>query len=290
MKKLILLVLIVPFLFSCNQKKIKQLEQQNDSLKQQTTSKDDAIIDFLQAINDIQENLDSIKEREMIISEQTEGKTELQKSVQENINDDVNKIYNLMLESRAQLEAAQKKLGKSNYYVKELETMLANMTKQLEQKDEEIAGLVVALQEMNIKIETLTKDVSRLDSEGKEKTKTIENQAKEIEGQTIEINTAYYTVGTSKDLKEQNIITAEGGFIGIGKSKKLNDNVDDSKFTKIDIRTTTVINIPGKKATIVTNHPTDSYEITGEDTGRILTIKDYKNFWKSSRYLVVVVQ
>lgn len=290
MKKLILLLLIVPFLFSCSQKKIKQLEDKNDSLVQQASSKDDAIIDFLQAINEIQDNLDSIKEQEMIISEQTEGKTELKKSVQENINDDVNMIYNLMLDSRAQLEAAQKKLGKTNYYVKELETMLANMTKQLEQKDEEIAQLVVALQEMNIKIETLTKDVSRLDKEGKMKSEAIEMQADVIEGQSIEINTAYYAIGTSKELKDMEIITAEGGFIGIGKSKKLNDDIDDSKFTKIDIRTTTVIELPGKKVKVVTNHPTSSYEITGEGDERILTINDYQNFWKSSKYLVVVVQ
>ena len=290
MKKLILVLLITPFLFSCNQKKIKQLEEKNDSLTQQTFTKDDAIVDFLKAINDIQDNLDSIKEREMIISEQTEGKTELQKSVQENINDDVNMIYNLMLESRAKLDAAQKKLGKTNLYVKELETMLANMTKQIEQKDKEIAQMVVALEEMNVKIEALTKDVSRLDQEGKEKSKTIETQAEEIADKTIELNTAYYTVGTSKDLKEMGVITAEGGFIGIGKSKKLNDDIDDSKFTKIDIRNTKVIPVPGKKVTVVTNHPTDSYEITGEGSERILTIKNYQNFWKSSSYLVVVVQ
>ena len=46
-----------------------------------------------------------------------------------------------------------------------------------------------------------------------------------------------------------------------------------------------------KKAKIVTNHPSDSYEIESEgDVTERIIIKDAAAFWSSSKYLVVVVE
>jgi len=91
------------------------------------------------------------------------------------------------------------------------------------------------------------------------------------------------------DIKDNNIITAEGGFIGIGKNKKLKQDFNDKFFTKIDITKTTQIPIPGKKPKIITNHPTESYKISGEGDSAILEIINANSFWKSSKYLVVVI-
>ncbi|MEZ5199731.1 MAG: hypothetical protein R2764_26110 [Bacteroidales bacterium] len=105
----------------------------------------------------------------------------------------------------------------------------------------------------------------------------------------IELSTAYYAVGTKKNLKENNIITSEGGFIGIGKNKKLKSDFNESFFTRVDTRNTTQISIPGKKAQVVTTHPTESYKIMGEGDDQILEILDANEFWKSSKYLVVII-
>ena len=77
----------------------------------------------------------------MIITEKTESKTELQKKAKDQINEDINSIYSLMLDTRNKLDDVKKKLGKSNFQVKELEKMVENFTAQLEQKDGEIAVL-----------------------------------------------------------------------------------------------------------------------------------------------------
>lgn len=289
MKKLILVVLIVPFLISCNHQKIKKLESQNDSLLQQASLKDESINEFLMSFNEIQDNLDSIKTKEMIITESTAGKTELKKNAKDQINDDINTIYLLLNDTQDKLEELRKKLGKSNYQVQELTKMVNNLTKQLQEKDEEIEALRGELEQMNIKVSDLTRNVTNLKKVNKEQNEVIGDQAEVIVEKNIELSTAYYAVGTKKNLKENNIITSEGGFIGIGKNKKLKSDFNESFFTRVDTRNTTQISIPGKKAQVVTTHPTESYKIMGEGDDQILEILDANEFWKSSKYLVVII-
>jgi chromosome segregation ATPase len=288
MKKIILILLVIPLFIGCNKQKIKQLEARNDSLSQQTNLKDESINEFLAAFNDIQENLDSIKSKEMIITEKTDSKTELQKKAKDQINEDIGSIYNLLTDTRNKLDDVKKKLGKANFQVKELEKMVDNFTKQLEQKDGEIASLRTELENMNIQITSLTKDVGDLKQLNEDKEVVISDQKEMIDQKTLELNTAYYAIGTKKELKENNIITAEGGFIGLGKNKKLKGDFNDKLFTKIDIRQVTQIPLPGKKSQIVTSHAASSYKIDGEDDHRILEIINKDEFWKSSKYLVVI--
>jgi peptidoglycan hydrolase CwlO-like protein len=290
MRKLFFFLLMIPFLISCNQQKVKTLEERNDSLVQAAYEKDQSLNEFLQAFNDIQGNLDSIKAKEMIISEKTENKSELKKKAKDQINDDINSIYDLLLDTREKLDDVRKKLGKSNYQVKEMEKMLASLSKQLEEKDQQIEDLRVELEKMNIKVTNLTEDVTRLSKESKEKSSVIEDQNQMLKEKADALNTAYYVIGTKKDLKENNIITSEGGFIGIGSSEVLKDDFNESHFTRIDIRNTNVIAIPGKKIEIVTTHPSESYTIDGEGDERKLVINNTGEFWKSSRYLVIIVQ
>lgn len=290
MKKLFLFTLIIPVLISCNQKKVEQLEAKNDSLMQVSYAKDSSLDEFLVAFNEIQDNLDSIKSKELLINERTSGKTELRKNAKDQINDDILAIYDLLEENKNKVNELSKKLGKSDYQVKELKKMIDHLTSQMEQKDKEIEVLLTELENMNIKIDYLSKNVARLDVENKAKATVIGEQKEEIDAKTAEINAAYYIVGNKKELKEMNVLTSEGGFIGIGKSKKLNSDFNDESFTRIDRTLTQVISIPGKKPTLVTSHPAESFEISGEGEAQIITIKNYEEFWKTSKYLVIVVQ
>lgn len=290
MKKLALALLIIPVLISCNHQKVKKLEARNDSLVQQAELKDESINEFLQSFSDIQSNLDSIKTKEMIISDRTEGKIELKKKAKDQINDDVNTIYLLLNDTQEKLAEIRKKLGKSNYHVKELQKVVDHLSKQLAAKDKEIAYLMVELEKMNVRVVKLAQSVNTLKRENIEKDATIQDQTEVIDEATLELNKAYFAIGTKKELKENNIITAEGGFIGIGKNKKLADDFNEDFFTQIDIREVSLIPIPGtKKATVITTHGTDSYKIVGEGDDRVLEIVDVDAFWKSSKHLVIII-
>jgi DNA repair exonuclease SbcCD ATPase subunit len=275
---------------SCNQEKVKRLEAINDSLVQQESMKEQSINEFLQAFNEIQYNLDSIKEREMIITEKTKGKTELKKSAKDQINYDINTIYQLLSDTKEKLANMKKRLGKANYQIAELEKLVDHLNKQIQQKDVEIETLRGELEKLNIKVVRLTQDVNNLKADNDVKNKIIEGQADELKMKTEELYTGYYVFGSKKFLKENKIITATGGFIGIGKTKKLKSDFNDENFTKIDIREITEFAIPGSKFKMVTDHPSDSYEILGEKESRVLHITNYERFWKSSRYLVIITE
>ena len=67
------------------------------------------------------------------------------------------------------------------------------------------------------------------------------NEAKEkvITQKVDELNTAYYTLGTEKELIANKVMTKSGGFIGIGRNKKVQQDFNREYFKKIDITKTT---------------------------------------------------
>jgi hypothetical protein len=288
MKKMIGIILFIPLFMGCNKQKIESLQVRNDSLIQQGELKESSINDFLAALNEIQDNLNTIKLKENIISEQYEGNMEMKKDAKEQINSDISAIYSLLTDTRSKLNDAQDKLGKSGFRIKEFEKMVNNLNLQLTQKDSSLLAMKTELENMNIRIASLNNDVTELTQWNSEKESIIASQVEVIDNKNLELNTAFYAVGTKKELKEENIITSSGGFIGLGKAEKLNQTFDEKLFTRIDIRNVTEIPLPGKKQQIVTPHDTTSYKINSESDPVILQIVDKEKFWKSSKYLVVI--
>ena len=301
MKKLFLLMLIPAMLMtvSCNNMKEEnaRLKAKNDSLLALGFQKDTTVMEFVRAFNDIQSNLDSIKLKENIISQNTNGGTEVQTSAREQITGDINAIY-LMLQKnrdmvaslRAKLKKSESGLAGANIKIAELEKMIDNLTMSIETKDAEISQLKDQLGKLNIKVQDLGNQVTNLNTNVENL--SAENKAKQhaIEEKTAALNTAYYVVGTTKELKEKKIIDKSGGFIGIGRSKTVTEDFDKTYFTKADITNLTEISIFKKKAVLLTNHPAGSYKFEGADKKTVdkLVILDYTEFWSRSKYLVII--
>lgn len=107
--------------------------------------------------------------------------------------------------------------------------------------------------------------------------------------QEEKLNTAYFCFGTSKELRDQGVISKEGGFIGLGKTTVLSDDFNQEYFTKIDITLETKIDLMTEDAKVVTNHPKGSYELVkNDDVVEKLKITNPKEFWSASKYLVIV--
>lgn len=284
MKKLILIALLIPVLFGCNNKKkeFEALRTRYDSLLSIGFTKDTAIIGYLESFNTIQANLDSIKMAEMIITQNTQNGAELQTDQKDQINRDINMIFEKLQENKKTIADLRAKMRKSNSKVTVLEEMIDRMTRQIEEKDVEIAQLRDQLERMNIQIEILSSSVQNLEAEGSAKSQTISEQ-------TEALNTAYYVIGTKKELREQNIITMEGGFVGIGRNKKVKEDFNQEYFTRVDITKLKSIPVLRKKADIITTHPSQSYKIFGEKSVDSIVISNQKEFWSASKYLVIVI-
>lgn len=290
MKKL-LFVVVIPVLMlaaGCNQKNVEiaLLKAKNDSLMSIGYVKDSTVIDFVNAFNDIQSNLDSIKMKEKIINKSAQGSSEIKARAKDQINSDINLIYKLQLENRAMVAQLRSKLKKSGVHAVELEQMVENLNKQIEEKDLEIAQLKDDLTKVNIQVTDLTTKVGDLNANVDNL--SVQNIKKQ---QTIdELNTAYYVIGTTSYLKEKEIITKEGGFIGMGRSKDLAPDMNKSSFTQVDITNFNVLPIMKKKVTVLSSHPKTSYRITGKNAADSLIITNPKSFWSLSKVLVINVK
>jgi DNA repair exonuclease SbcCD ATPase subunit len=245
----------------------------NSNLNGKLSEKEEALQDFIASFNEIQENLNAIKEKEKIIS--STSKVGDVKNKEDQIKEDIQAIYDLMAKNKNRIGALSEKLKKSSLRIEGMQKMIENLQNAINQKDGEIADLKTQIEGLNIDISSLKANVEETEKVVAEKTEVIQ--------------TAYYAFGTSKELRDKNIITKEGGFIGIGKSTKVKDDFNKDYFTKINIANSTVINIGAKKAKIITNHPSSSYKLVGDKTVEKLEITNPEEFWSASKYLVIVI-
>ena len=287
MKRIIIALLIVPFFVGCNQKELKQLREQNQQLTVMAQEKDSSINDFIGALNTIEENLEIIKQKENIIAVNAENPNQSQK---QKIASDLTSINNLLEQNKLKIEELDKKLNNSWYQNSKLRKLTDRLKAELETKEGEIVVLNDKVAKLNIEVENLNGKVTELNGTVLALNTENENKAKQIENTTSNLNTAYYVFGTSKELKEKNVISKDGGFIGIGTTAVLSKDFNTSEFEKIDITKTTTIPVIGKKISLVTNHPSSSYKVEGAETVEGITILDPVEFWKSSKYLVVSVR
>lgn len=287
MKKIMFVVsisLLIGFT-SCNNNKeqIAKLKTTNDSLLSLGYQKDTTVIAYVAAFNAIQANLDSIKGKEMIISKSTKGGGELKQDAKDQINQDINSIYELLQKNRQIVANLKNKLKKSNARIDELEKMITTLNAQIEAKDADIAVLKADLEKLNIKVTELSTSVENLSAANQSK-------AQKIDEQTKALNTAYFVIGTAKELLAHNVITKEGGFAGLGRNKTLKADFNKEYFTRIDVTTFKGIAIAKKKVKVITNHPKTAYKLTGAKTIDSLVVKNPAEFWVSSKYLVIIAE
>ena len=265
----------------------QELLTSNDSLQRVVVQKDSAIYAIMGTFSSIEDNLQAIKDKENIIALTATG-NETRQTREEKINEDIQLIYNMLQQNREQVNNLQAKLKKANVKNSELQQMIASLESRIQEKDAEILRLTEELQASNLKIEGLSALAGslqhRLDSLRNED--DLKNAT--IEGQDEALNTAYYIIGSEKELKDLGVLDKKGNF-AVG-SKKARKDFDNSVFSRIDIREQTSFNLNGaKKARVVTAHPLDSYTIYGQKPVDSLVVNNYYKFWNSSKYLVIVV-
>jgi len=97
-----------------------------------------------------------------------------------------------------------------------------------------------------------------------------------------DLNQAYYAIGTKRELIKKGVLV-KGGLI---RQDDVNENVDLSAFTKIDIRKTTKFPVDAKKFKIESEHPSQSYEAKDGE----IVVTDAELFWSLSKYLIITTE
>jgi hypothetical protein len=251
----------------------QQLSEDSERAMALVAEKDSMINALFGTVNRISENLRTIRTKQGQLT--TPGTDAEGLSMEQRIMGDIESIDGLLAENRALLERLRKQSKTSASTIAELERTVAELERNMMEKDEEIAIIKEQLSSTNSSLATLIemyRDKSQL-----------------ADMQRGELNTAFYAVGTAKELRDNGVLSKEGGVVGIGGVNKLNTSGLATKyFTKIDVSGTTTIPVVAKKAKLATSHPDGSYRFEGG--AEKLVIVDAEAFWSISKYLVVVVE
>ena len=251
----------------------RQLEEDQRRTEAIVATKDSTINSLFGTFNRISENLRTIRSKQGGLVAPTAG-AETSEDVEQRIMGDIEEIDVLLAENKGLIAKLRKQAKASAASTAELERTVADLEKTIADKDTEIAGLKEQLASTNSSLATLI-DMYR-------------DKSQVADMQRNEMNSAYYAVGTAKELKEKGVLTKEGGVAGIGGVSKLNTaDLPKDYFFAIDISATPEIALGGQKAKLATAHPEGSYRIEGG--GAKLVITDPDKFWSISKYLVVVV-
>jgi uncharacterized protein (DUF3084 family) len=287
---LLLGLIVAVVLSSCQTKKTKEqigrLEFSKDSLIQNLNQRDSLLGDMMSAFGQIEQSLSYIKDQRKIISNTTND-PELAENKKDQIVKDVQTMSAMLEENRARLNDLSKQLKNSGIKIVGLEKRIADLTVELETRNNDIIALKGELEKKDFELAQLNVQVTDLTTVKKEQEVVIDKQTSEIN----ELNTAYYTSGTSKELKEKGLVTKEGGFLGLGKIKTLSPSAKSEYFTSFDIRNTHSFDVNAKGAKLISEHPAGSYQfITKDEQIASLEISNPKEFYKYSKYVVVEVK
>jgi len=285
MVKQFLIFISVITLSACNPsaENVKH-QREKDSLLSVINQNETEVHELISSINDVEKNLDSVSRKQNIIMTNFKEGTDVKLNKKERINEEIRSINNLMQENTKKLAELNGKLKNSDRKNTLLGQTIKTLKSQLDQKYFELDQLNEKLNSLNMHVTQLQTAVDSLSTQNRSQLQTIVENTKAL-------HTAYYIVAEKKDLERSKIIDSKGGLLGIGKTSRLNENIDNGYFTKIDYFETTSIAINSKNIKIITTHPPDSYTL--EKSGKLINtirITDPEKFWSASKYLVVIAE
>ena len=292
MKKYLMILATATVLFcQCRQGPSRtELNQMNDSLLVANAQKDVQLNQMIESLLYIDENLRTIKEKENIISLKVE-QGDIKGVSKDQINEDINFIYGLMIENRNRIQELEKQMKNAGVERGRLNKLIESLTLELQEKSDEIVRLNEILIAKDAQIGQLNQTVGDLTVSLESMRELTKQTQEELESTQDLYYTAYYAMGSKKELRDRKI-TDRQGFLFFGEKKVLPDGFDKQYFNTIDVRYTQTIPITGAKGKtkLLTRHPDKSYEIVSDNNGNmILNILDIDMFWSINRYLILQI-
>lgn len=283
--KLILSVLVVVTFNSCQEMVTKE-EYDNsmmELLNAEGLKRDSLERMYIATLDEIDGNLDAIREKQGLLILGPNSNADFVVPKKDQILNNISMINMLLEDNKKKIASLEKSLSKYKSGKQELiksielaKQKVANQELQIKELKESLVSKDIKIEELNALVLTQNNKIGELTEQNKK--------------QEIKLNTSYFAYGTYKELKQKQIVRKEGGFLGINKVKVLNENLNKNNFVEIDKTKTLSIPVMGKKPSLITEHPKDSYQITSNENDiAVLNIKNPEAFWSVSQYLVVEV-
>jgi chromosome segregation ATPase len=247
------------------------------------------VAEATKTINEVQEQLASIGPMQGSISTRTRD-PELRGSFS------AGQRQNLL----RQITEMQQQLQQSANVIAEFKERESGFTEKVTELSQTIDRLQTAVAEKTLEIDALRKtiasmsvEVERLQSEQREnraaiaaQEQTIQERDRDVVLLTDKLNTAHVAIGSVRDLMAQKIVVQVGR---IRRSRKVSPDLDPTRLTPIDVRTTSefVIAAPKERVEVISTHPVASYHLENRaGVGSALVVDRADEFWKF-RYLII---
>ena len=251
------------------------------------------------AFDQIEKNLAEIRKHESMIRQNFSGEENKSKlSPEERIQKEIDFIQYLLDENKNIIAGLEDKLDEKDARLSAYEKTVKDLKTRVSEYQLQLDNLVAANNDLQKDLHKSLGERDELAGQVNQLGLHLETQDSVIAAQKMHLKetedvlySAYYTVGTYKDLRDRDVLTKEGGFLGINRVKTLVDNPSTAQFERIDIREISSIPIFSEHFEIINDRDPSSYEVEyANDLAEWLTIKDPEKFWKKSPYLVIVVR
>ncbi len=293
---IILIIIITGFIILLNKdSQINELQMETQKLDSEIQKRDSVINELDGAITEIEQNISFIKnKREQLEFEYNEGS----QNPKEQIIEDIALMNTLLEESEKKMDELTRKLEASEVEISSFKNRVAKLNKELQNQTQVVSTLKQELEKRDTKLAEMDERMSKLQEvlviqtdSLSELVDSVDRSYEKIQQMDQELNKAFWVQGTFKELKENNILAREEGFLGLGKNKTLKEDFNEDYFTELDIRETEIIPLNAKNAKVISDHAVDSYRfVYQDDLIAYLKIEDPNEFWRLTKYAVIEVK
>jgi DNA repair exonuclease SbcCD ATPase subunit len=293
---IVLIIIVTGFIILLNKdSQISELQVETQKLDSVIEKRDSVINELDGAISEIEQNITFIKnKREQLEFEYRESS----QNQKERIIEDIALMNTMLEESEKKMEELTSKLEASEVEIKSFRNRLTKITSELKNQTQVVSTLKQEVEKRDVQLADIGKKVNNLENVVAVQTDSLTfltdsvgRSSERINQMDTELHKAYWIQGTFKELKENNILEREGGFLGIGKNKTLKTDFNEEYFTELDIRKTDLIPLNAKKAEVISDHSDESYRfVYQDDLISHLKIERPEEFWKLTKYAVIEIK
>lgn len=264
--------------------KEKEARQQAllDSTKEELSEAVNQRDELLTLFNDITNDMQQIKSMEEIL---VLPATDENNNAKAQLVNDIEALKTTLVQRREKLAELESKLKKSNLFNRELQNTINNLQNQITAQATEIENLTESLAQANSRISMLNTAVDSLNDAVNIITTQRDSAEADATALDAQLNTCYYIVADKSTLKKLKII--ETGFLR--STKIMKGDYDAKSFVKADKRTLHILPLHSTKASVLTNNPQGSWNITEVNGEKTLNITDPERFWSITNYLVIQI-
>lgn len=273
-------------------REISALQQENALSIEEQEKLNTYIGEITQTMTEVETRIQEVRSKQVSVTGIVNASASDEAKKTELLND-ISVIEDQLKKNKRDIASLQAKMKKSNLQIKSLTAMVANLQKRIADSENTVAELRGALEEKNRMIAEKEGIIRSQEDSLASASKTIKTVSSELEqtSRTLDEtkNTAYYVVGTKKELLAKNVLEETGT---VFKKVTIARNFDLDAFQRVHIARSNEFPVPckAKDVQILPARAADTFtlEAAGENAC-VLKVAKADAFWKM-RYLVIVTK